>query len=114
AEVVAMLETAPAPACVDCGSILKPDVVMFGELLPVAAIDRADELARNARLLLVVGSSLGVHPVADLPRVTLEAGGSLAIVNRDRTPFDDSAALTIHAGAGDTLASVCNYLRAEQ
>jgi NAD-dependent deacetylase len=109
-EVVRMLETAPAPACATCGSILKPDVVMFGELLPVAAIDRADELARRARLLLVVGSSLGVYPVADLPRVTLESGGSLAIVNRDRTPYDDAAALTIHAGAGDTLAAVCNYL----
>jgi len=110
-EVVRMLETAPAPACADCGSILKPDVVMFGELLPVAAIDRANELAQNARLLLVVGSSLGVYPVADLPRVTLEAGGSLAIVNRDPTPFDDSATMTIHAGAGDTLSAVFDYLR---
>jgi len=110
-EVVRMLETAPAPVCADCGSILKPDVVMFGELLPVAAIERANELARNARLLLVVGSSLGVYPVADLPRVALEAGGQLAIVNRDPTPFDGAAALTIHAGAGDTLGAVCSYLR---
>jgi NAD-dependent deacetylase len=109
-EVVRLLESAPAPACATCGSILKPDVVMFGELLPVAAIERATELARGAGLLLVVGSSLGVYPVADLPRVTLEAGGMLAIVNRDRTPFDDGAALTIHAAAGEALAAVCNYL----
>lgn len=105
-EVVRLLESAPAPACATCGSILKPDVVMFGELLPVAAIERADELARSARLLLVVGSSLGVYPVADLPWVTLEAGGSLAIVNRDRTPYDDAAAVTIHAAAGETLSLV--------
>ena len=111
-QVVRLLETTPAPVCAECGSVLKPDVVMFGELLPEAAIDRADALARNARLLLVVGSSLGVYPVADLPRVTLEAGGRLAIVNRDPTPFDRAAALTIHAGAGDTLTAVCNYLRA--
>ena len=109
-EVVRLLETAPAPACATCGAILKPDVVMFGELLPVAAIDRAHELARGARLLLVVGSSLGVYPVADLPRVSLEAGGRLAIVNHDRTPYDAAAELAIHAGAGDTLAAVCNYL----
>ena len=109
-EVVRLLESAPAPVCATCGSVLKPDVVMFGELLPVAAIERADELARNARLLLVVGSSLGVYPVADLPWVTLEAGGSLAIVNRDRTPYDDAAAVTIHAGAGETLAAVLEGL----
>ncbi len=111
-EVVRMLETEPAPACANCGSILKPDVVMFGELLPAAAIERATELAREARLLLVVGSSLGVYPVAGLPHETLEAGGKLAIVNREPTPFDGAAALAIHAGAGDTLGAVCNYLRA--
>jgi NAD-dependent deacetylase len=105
-EVVRLLETAPAPACATCGSILKPDVVMFGELLPVAAIDRADQLARNARLLLVVGSSLGVYPVADLPRVTLESGGMLAIVNRDPTPYDHAATITIHASAAETLTAV--------
>lgn len=109
-EVVRLLENAPAPVCATCGSILKPDVVMFGELLPVAAIDRATELAENAGLLLVVGSSLGVYPVADLPRRTLEAGGTLAIVNRDRTPFDTAAAVTIHAAAGETLTAVLEHL----
>jgi NAD-dependent deacetylase len=110
-EVLAMLETAPAPSCQSCGETLKPDVVMFGELLPVDAIARAAELARSARLLLVVGSSLAVFPVGDLPQETLEAGGRLAIVNREPTPFDDDAVLTIHAGAGETLATVCQYLR---
>src|SRR5438132_7536815 len=57
AEVVSALEVAPAPPCPECGEILKPDVVMFGELLPVAAIDRATSLAREAGLLLVVGST---------------------------------------------------------
>jgi NAD-dependent deacetylase len=66
--VVAKLERADAPRCDDCGAILKPDVVFFGELLPVAAIERAFELARLARLLLVVGSSLEVHPIAALPK----------------------------------------------
>ena len=109
-EVVRMLETAPAPACPSCGAILKPDVVMFGELLPAAAIERAGELARAARLLLVVGSSLAVFPVADLPRVTLEAGGALAIVNCERTDFDDAATVTIHASAAETLTAVLAQL----
>jgi NAD-dependent deacetylase len=109
-EVVAVVESAPAPACPDCGSILKPDVVMFGEYLPVAAIARAADLARSARLLLVVGSSLAVFPVGDLPRETLDAGGKLAIVNREPTPFDDEAALTIHAAAGETLAAALEHL----
>ena len=64
-------------------AILKPDVVMFGELLPAPEIDRAFELARSARLLLVVGSTLEVHPVAGLLE-TLAAGEALAIVNRGR------------------------------
>ncbi len=95
----------PLPRCVDCGAILKPGVVMFGEMLPVDAIDRATALARNAGLLLVVGTSLEVWPVAGLPDETLTHGGKLAIVNRDPTPYDDRADLVIHAPAGETLAA---------
>lgn len=109
-EVLRLLEAAAAPACERCGATLKPDVVMFGELLPVAAIERATELARSARLLLVVGSSLGVFPVAGLPEETLAAGGSLAIVNREPTPFDDEAALVVHAAAGATLSAAVRHL----
>jgi NAD-dependent deacetylase len=83
--------------------VLKPDVVFFGELLPEEAIDRAFELARAAALLLVVGSSLEVYPVAGLPLETLESGGRLAIVNRGPTSFDDRAELKIEASAGDVL-----------
>jgi NAD-dependent deacetylase len=78
---------------------------MFGELLPVAAIDRATALAQSAGLLLVVGTSLEVWPVAGLPEETLRHGGKLAIVNRDPTPYDHRAQLVIHAGAGETLAA---------
>jgi NAD-dependent deacetylase len=109
-DVLQMLETAPAPRCERCGAVLKPDVVMFGELLPVAAIERATELTGRAGLLLVVGSSLGVYPVADLPRQTVDAGGKIAIVNREPTPYDEDAAVVIHAGAGETLETVCKDL----
>src|ERR671934_2731866 len=87
AEVVERLRGEPAPRCRRCGEILKPGVVMFRELLPEREIDRAFELAREARLLLVVGSSLEVHPVAGLPLETIQAGGRVAIVNKGATPF---------------------------
>jgi NAD-dependent deacetylase len=103
-EVVRMLESAPAPTCATCAAVLKPDVVMFGELLPTEAIDRAFELARAAALLLVVGSSLEVHPVAGLCDETLAAGGKLAIVNMGETPYDREATLKVEAPAGETLA----------
>jgi NAD-dependent deacetylase len=109
-EVVRMLERAPAPRCPRCGSILKPDVVMFGEYLPEPAIERASELAGRARLLLVVGSSLNVYPVAALPQETLAAGGKLAIVNNEATPFDDRAELAIYAAAGETLSAAREHL----
>jgi NAD-dependent deacetylase len=89
--------------------VLKPDVVMFGELLPEAAIDRATRLASEAGLLLVVGSSLEVYPVAGLPLETLHSGGSLAIVNRGSTQYDGRADTVIDAGASETL----DALRAE-
>ena len=98
-------ELLPLPRCADCGAVLKPDVVMFGELLPSTAIDRAKALAQGARLLLVVGSSLEVWPVAGLPDEALAHGGKLAIVNRDATPYDERAELVIHDSAGEVLAA---------
>jgi NAD-dependent deacetylase len=109
-EVTEKLETADAPACDACGAILKPDVVFFGELLPLDAIERASELARRARLLLVVGSALEVYPVAGLPEETLEAGGALAIVNKGPTPYDGRAELKIEGSAGEILGAVASEL----
>ena len=108
--VVAKLERADAPACDDCGSILKPDVVFFGEVLPADAIERAFELARSARLLLVVGSSLEVHPVAALPEETLGAGGRVAIVNKGPTPYDGRVELKLEENAGEVLGAVADEL----
>jgi NAD-dependent deacetylase len=105
-----VVELLPVPRCERCGEVLKPDVVMFGELLPVEAMERATALARAARLLLVVGSSLEVYPVAGLPDETLAHGGTLAIVNRDATPYDDRAELVLHASAGEVLACVSTTL----
>jgi NAD-dependent deacetylase len=102
----AAIASLPLPACPECGEILKPGVVMFGELLPLEAIARAQQLASEAPLLLVVGSSLEVHPVAALPGDTLAAGGALAIVNRGETPWDSRATVVLDAGAGETLRAL--------
>jgi len=104
--VLGQLEERTAPLCVNCGEILKPGVTLFGEILPAGAIERAMELARGAELMLVVGSSLEVWPVAGLP---LEAR-SLAIVNRGATALDGRALLKIDAPAGETLAAVLTEL----
>jgi NAD-dependent protein deacetylase/lipoamidase len=106
-DVLALL---PVPHCPACGEVLKPDVVMFGELLPQQAIARAEQLAREAGVLLVVGSSLEVWPVNDLPRHTLRNGGRLAIVNRGATELDELADVVIDAGAGETLAALADRL----
>jgi NAD-dependent deacetylase len=100
------LAALPLPVCPNCVRILKPDVVMFGEMLPEAAIERAVRLAAEAGLLLVVGSSLEVYPVAGLPLETLAAGGRVAIVNRGETQFDERADVCVDASAGETLSAL--------
>jgi NAD-dependent deacetylase len=90
------------PRCT-CEAPLKPDVVLFGEFLPEGALERAYELAAGADVLLCVGSSLEVHPVAQLPGVTKAAGGAVAIVTQGATPFDGAAAVKLE---GDVVAEL--------
>jgi NAD-dependent deacetylase len=106
-----VVELLPVPRCRLCGSVLKPDVVMFGELLPGTEIGRAFELARRAALFLVVGSSLEVYPVAGLPEEALANGAALAIVNKGPTAYDRRADLKIDASAAETLGKVAVMLR---
>ncbi len=96
------------PRC-DCGRPLKPDVVLFGELLPVEAMERATALAVGADLLLCVGSSLEVYPVAGLPGLTLRAGGRVAIVTQGPTPLDADAEVKLD---GDVVAELDALLAA--
>ena len=108
--VLAQLESVEAPLCPACGTILKPGVVMFGELLPADAMVRAELLCGVARLLIVVGSSLQVWPVAGLPGDTLVAGGAVAILNLEETPYDEDAAMVVREPCGSTLAAVAREL----
>jgi len=102
--VVEILASAPgAPECPACVYPLKPDVVLFGELLPRDVMAAAERLALEADLMICIGSSLSVHPAAGLPQLTLEAGGSLAIVTEGPTPLDDQATLKLD---GDVVAEL--------
>lgn len=89
--------------CASCEGAVKPDVVLFGEMLPLEPIERATELAEEADLMLCVGSSLVVHPVAALPQLTLSAGGSLAIVTKGETPYDHEAELKLEGEVDEEL-----------
>jgi NAD-dependent deacetylase len=95
-------DPAGIPRC-DCGAPLKPDVVLFGELLPADALARAEDLAAGADLLLCIGSSLEVYPVAQLPATTLAAGGSIAVMTLGATPYDARAAIRC---GGDVVAEL--------
>ncbi|HRT30581.1 MAG TPA: Sir2 family NAD-dependent protein deacetylase [Kiritimatiellia bacterium] len=95
-EVCALLKQhGPVALCTQCGAAYKPDVTFFGEALPEAALAEAVAQARQADLMLVLGTSLTVHPVAALPGETLRTGGKLVIVNAQPTSFDDRAQLCL-------------------
>ena len=96
--------------CRMCCGLVKPDVVLFGEMLPAAAMEEAQELAEGADLLLCIGSSLEVYPVAGLPQLTLQAGGRLAIVTQSSTPYDRDAEVRLGGDVVDELQAVIRAL----
>ncbi|MCB2228970.1 MAG: Sir2 family NAD-dependent protein deacetylase [Desulfarculaceae bacterium] len=98
------------PACPQCGGLLKPTTISFGQNLERAALERAAELCASANPLIVVGSSLVVTPAAELPQATLASGGALAILNRDPTPLDGRAELVFRRPAGEALAALAGEL----
>ena len=77
--------------CCTCGGAFKPDITFFGESLPEEAFMRSQELAMRADVMLVLGTSLTVFPAAGLPRLTLQRGGKVFIVNAQSTPLDEFA-----------------------
>jgi NAD-dependent deacetylase len=92
--------------CSCCLGYVKPDVVLFGEFLPEAAMAEAQRLVAGADVLLCVGSSLEVHPVAGLPQLTLASGGRVAIVTQGPTPYDDAAAVRMQGDVVEDLGAV--------
>lgn len=103
--VFKMLDTQLPPVCADCGGVLKPDVVFFGESLSPAVLDAAATEAAGCDLFLVVGSSLVVQPAAGLPIMAKQNGAQVVILNKDPTRLDHMADLVIHAPASGVLAA---------
>ena len=91
------------PPCRSCTGILKSATVSFGQSLDPDDLERASEEAGRSDVLLALGTSLGVYPVAYLPNRTLERGGRLVIVNAEATPFDRRAAAVFNAPLSDVL-----------
>jgi len=91
-------------ACDDCGDTLRPDVVLFGEMLPPGAIEFALERAARCELCFVIGTSGLVYPAASLPEVAKSAGAFVCEVNPERTPLSNLCDEVITGKAGDVLS----------
>jgi NAD-dependent deacetylase len=98
------------PRCADCGGALKPDVVLFGEMLAPEPLERARSLCERAEVLLCIGSSLEVHPVAGLPALTVAGGGAVAIVTQGPTPLDELAAVRLSTDVVAELEALAGAL----
>lgn len=95
--------TGEAPDCAACGGPVKTATISFGQAMPQGPMRRAEALARDSDLFLVLGSSLVVYPAALLPVVAKRAGATLAIVNREPTDLDEAADLVVRAEIGPVL-----------
>jgi len=100
------LQTDQVPDCPQCGGRLKHATVSFGQSLPADVLDTAIEWATQSDLFLAMGSSLVVEPAASLPRIAASGGAKLVIINRDETPLDGIASLTVRAALGDVFEAV--------
>ena len=85
------------PTCDKCGGILKSATVSFGQALPADVLEASFHIATSVELLLVLGSSLVVHPAAAIPMAAAKAGARLVIVNREPTPLDGLAEVVLRA-----------------
>ena len=95
------------PRCQQCGAVLKPDVVFFGEPIPERALFEATEAAEKARVMLVIGTSANVHPAAEMPILTKRAGGKVIEINLEPTPLSGPVAdLTILGPADEILPEI--------
>ena len=95
------------PACRSCGGILKSATISFGQALVAEVIDRAMQCAAEADLLLAVGSSLQVYPIAGAVPLAKRAGARVVIVNAEPTPFDDLADAVFNDSISAVLPALC-------
>jgi NAD-dependent deacetylase len=93
------------PRCPKDNKPLKPNVVLFEEMLP-KAFEKAETIVFSTDLLIVVGSSLAVYPVANMPHLVTRMGGKVVIINQGETEYDNQADLKIDGRAGDVLPQI--------
>jgi len=105
------MRTKIAPKCPNCGFVLKPAVVYFGERLPEDELEEAFALAHSCRVVLVVGSSLVVYPAAWIPEIAIQRGAKLFIVNITPTRLDSYAELVVRERAGVFLPTVVEHVK---
>jgi NAD-dependent deacetylase len=94
------------PACESCGSLLRPDIVWFGESLDPWVLNESFRLAKEADVCLVVGTSALVQPAASIPLVTLEGGGTIIEVNPHETPLTGAARICLRGASGEVLPTL--------
>jgi NAD-dependent deacetylase len=94
------------PLCADCQWPIKPDTVLFDEMLPAGIWLAAQKAVEQCDLLLVLGSSLVVYPAAELPMYALKNKAQLIIVNLEPTDYDSQSTLTIHCGLGEFAEAI--------
>jgi len=99
------------PRCPECGELLRPDVVWFGEALPGDAIDRAQALGAACDVMLVVGTSGVVYPAAALPLLATEAGAAVIDVNPERDALTSGADLFLQGPGGEVLPDLVAAVR---
>jgi NAD-dependent deacetylase len=107
----AFVASAQVPHCPHCGGLLKPDVVLFGELLPVHVLEEAQQESERCDVMLVAGSSLEVYPAADLPLRAVQAGAQAIIVNYEPTYMDARAAVVIHEDVAVILPQIAAQVK---
>lgn len=99
------------PECVQCGGILKPDAVFFGEAMPVQETMEAERRSRMCDLCIVIGSSLVVYPAALMPQYALSSGAKIVIINEGETGLDHAAHIRISAKAGEVMSQVLQRVK---
>jgi len=99
------------PECENCGGMLKPDVVLFGEALPQDVMSAAVDHAKACDLLIVIGSSLVVYPAAYIPAYASEAGAKLVIINMTGTSYDVVSNVVIYNRAGDVMKRIVDRVK---
>jgi NAD-dependent deacetylase len=99
--------------CPDCKGILRPGVVLFGEMLPDTPMKRAHELSLKSDVFMVLGSSLNVSPANFFPLEAHEAGAKLIILNREPTQYDSMASFVVRENLVDALERIQQIMHRE-